>query len=190
MTSKAAAPEAASFGHLLGNGEYQMVMAQCQKRVNQMLTEQSAVPTAFDLDGNILYIGTISADMPMQIYDIDGDGFDEVITAKNFEVLILDGRTGEVKKRAKAPFSTPERTELLSVFLIKSTHLTELILMVCVYVISVVLTSHAIFSLRTVIAEYMHLTMTLRLCGISRVIRIPDIFLLQLILTEMDMMNF
>ena len=29
----------------------------------------------------------------MQIYDIDGDGFDEVITAKNFEVLILDGRT-------------------------------------------------------------------------------------------------
>ena len=44
----------------------------------------------------------------MQIYDIDGDGFDEVITAKNFEVLILDGRTGEVKKRAKTPFSTPE----------------------------------------------------------------------------------
>ena len=36
------------------------------------------------------------------------DGFDEVITAKNFEVLILDGRTGEVKKRAKTPFSTPE----------------------------------------------------------------------------------
>ena len=83
-----------------------------------------------------------------------------------------------------------KRTELLSVFLIKSTHLTELILMVCVYVISVVLTSHAIFSLRTVIAGCMHLTMTLRLCGISRVIRIPDIFLLQLILTEMDMMNF
>ena len=69
-----------------------------------------------DLDGNILWqhgeptdnteIGSISADMPMQIYDIDGDGYDEVITAKNFEVLILDGRTGEVKKRAKTPYST------------------------------------------------------------------------------------
>ena len=39
--------------------------------------------------------------MPMQIYDIDGDGFDEVITAKNFEILILDGRTGEVKNVPK-----------------------------------------------------------------------------------------
>lgn len=106
------------FGHLLGNGEYQMVMAQCQKRVNRDAYGTISCLTAFDLDGNILWqhgeptdnhdIGTISADMPMQIYDIDGDGFDEVITAKNFEVLILDGRTGEVKKRAKAPFSTPE----------------------------------------------------------------------------------
>ena len=95
-----------------------MVMAQCQKRVNRDAYGTISCLTAFDLDGNILWqhgeptdnhdIGTISADMPMQIYDIDGDGFDEVITAKNFEVLILDGRTGEVKKRAKTPFSTPE----------------------------------------------------------------------------------
>lgn len=106
------------FGHLLGNGEYQMVMAQCQKRVNRDAYGTISCLTAFDLDGNILWqhgeptdnhdIGTISADMPMQIYDIDGDGFDEVITAKNFEVLILDGKTGEVKKRAKTPFSSPE----------------------------------------------------------------------------------
>ncbi len=64
-----------------------------------------------DLDGNILWqygeptdnmeIGNISADMPMQIYDIDGDGYDEVITAKNFEVLILDGKTGNVKKEQR-----------------------------------------------------------------------------------------
>ena len=109
MTLKAAAPgRQLRFGHLLGNGEYQMVMAQCQKRVNRDAYGTISCLTAFDLDGNILWqhgeptdnhdIGTISADMPMQIYDIDGDGFDEVITAKNFEVLILDGRTGEVKK--------------------------------------------------------------------------------------------
>jgi hypothetical protein len=106
------------FGHLLGNGEYQMVMAQCQKRVNRDAYGTISCLTAFDLDGNILWqhgeptnnhdIGTISADMPMQIYDIDGDGFDEVITAKNFEVLILDGKTGEVKKRTRTPFSTTE----------------------------------------------------------------------------------
>jgi hypothetical protein len=106
------------FGHLLGNDEYQFVIAQCQKRVNRDAYGTISCLTAFDLDGNILWqhgeptdkreIGNISADMPMQIYDIDGDGRDEVITAKNFEILILDGATGNVKKRAKTPFSTPE----------------------------------------------------------------------------------
>lgn len=106
------------FGHLLGSDEYQFVIAQCQKRVNRDAYGTISCLTAFDLDGNILWqhgeptsnhdIGTISADMPVQIYDIDGDGFDEVITAKDFELLILDGKTGEVKKRAKTPYSTPD----------------------------------------------------------------------------------
>lgn len=95
-----------------------MVLAQCQKRVNRDAYGTISCLTAMDLDGNILWqygeptdnmeIGNISADMPMQIYDIDGDGYDEVITAKNFEVLILDGKTGNVKKRAKTPLSTME----------------------------------------------------------------------------------
>mgnify|MGYP000771680346 FL=1 len=106
------------FGHLLGNGEYQIVLAQCQKRVNRDAYGTISCLTAIDLDGNVLWrygeptsnteIGTISADMPMQIYDIDGDGYDEVITAKNFEIFILDGRNGKVKKHAKAPYSTAE----------------------------------------------------------------------------------
>lgn len=106
------------FGHLLGNGEYQIVIAQCQKRVNRDAYGTISCLTAIDLDGNVLWrygeptsnteIGTISADMPMQIYDIDGDGYDEVITAKNFEIFILDGRNGKVKKHARAPYSTAE----------------------------------------------------------------------------------
>ena len=106
------------FGHLLGNGEYQIVLAQCQKRVNRDAYGTISCLTAIDLDGNVLWrygeptsnteIGTISADMPMQIYDIDGDGYDEVITAKNFEIFILDGRNGKVKKHARAPYSTAE----------------------------------------------------------------------------------
>ena len=88
------------------------------ERVNRDAYGTISCLTAMDLDGNILWqygeptdnmeIGNISADMPMQIYDIDGDGYDEVITAKNFEVLILDGKTGNVKKRAKTPLSTME----------------------------------------------------------------------------------
>ena len=72
--------------------------------------------TAIDLDGRILWqkgepseqahiLGKISADLPVQVYDIDGDGIDEVITAHNFELQILDGRTGEVKKSVKTPYS-------------------------------------------------------------------------------------
>ena len=171
-----------------------------QKRVNRDAYGTISCLTAFDLDGNILWqhgeptdnhdIGTISADMPMQIYDIDGDGFDEVITAKNFEVLILDGRTGEVKKRAKTPFSTSEEDGTIIGVPDKIMHLTELILTECVYAISVVLTSHATFLSKTVIAVCMHLMITLKLCGISRVIRIQDIFLLQSILMVMDTMSF
>ena len=79
------------FGHLLGNGEYQMVLAQCQKRVNRDAYGTISCLTAMDLDGNILWqygeptdnmeIGNISADMPMQIYDIDGDGKKEIVYA-------------------------------------------------------------------------------------------------------------
>lgn len=106
------------FGHLLGNDEYQFVTAQWQKRVNRDAYGTISCLTAFDLDGNIIWqhgepsdnmaIGNVSADAPFQIYDIDGDGFDEVITAKDFEILILDGRTGEVKRRAGTPLSTAD----------------------------------------------------------------------------------
>ena len=43
------------FGHLLGNGEYQMDMAQCQKRVNRDAYGTISCLTAIGLDGNILW---------------------------------------------------------------------------------------------------------------------------------------
>jgi len=104
------------FGHLTGNDEWYIVMAQSQKRVERDSYGHISCLTAIDLEGNILWQigipsnkydhGKISADMPLQVYDIDGDGIDEVITARNFEIMILDGRTGEVKKKVKTPFST------------------------------------------------------------------------------------
>ena len=43
--------------------------------------------------------GKVSADMPFQIYDIDGDGKDEVIVGRNFEIQILEGTTGKIKNQ-------------------------------------------------------------------------------------------
>ncbi|MBQ7864252.1 MAG: hypothetical protein IJ353_07300 [Lachnospiraceae bacterium] len=113
------------FGHLTGGDKWYIVLAQGQRRVRRDDCSHISCLTAIDLDGNILWQrgepstereqNKISADYPLQVYDIDGDGIDEVITAKNFELLILDGRTGEIKKKAKMPFSDKSDTKIIGV---------------------------------------------------------------------------
>lgn len=114
------------FGHLTGTKDWYIVLAQAQKRINRDAYPHVNCLTAIDLDGNILWqrgepskktkvIGKVSADLPLQVYDIDGDGIDEVITAFNFEIQILDGRTGEIKKSVKTPFSDDEDDTVIGV---------------------------------------------------------------------------
>lgn len=105
------------FGHLTGTKEWFAVIPQAQKRVDGDAYGHISCLTAVRLlDGAVLWqkgepslqaarLGKISADLPLQVYDIDGDGKDEVITARNFQILILDGATGEVKKSARTPYS-------------------------------------------------------------------------------------
>jgi hypothetical protein len=111
------------FGHLTGSKEWYVVLAQMQKRVSRDAYGMISCLTAIDLDGNILWqigepsekskiLGKISADMPFQVYDIDGDGKDEVIVGRNFEIQILDGATGKVKKSAKTPISDDDDNTL------------------------------------------------------------------------------
>lgn len=113
------------FGHLCGGNEWYIVLAQGQRRVRRDDCSHISCLTAIDLNGNILWQrgepspnheqNKISADYPLQVYDIDGDGIDEVITAKNFELLILDGRTGEVKKKTKLPLSDKNDNKIIGV---------------------------------------------------------------------------
>ena len=104
------------FGHLHGGNEWHIVLAQAQKRVSRDAYPHISCLTAIDLDGNILWqrgtpsadaakLGKISADLPFQVYDIDGDGADEVICAINFELFILDGATGRVKHSTPTPIT-------------------------------------------------------------------------------------
>ncbi len=104
------------FGHLLGDDSWQIVLAQMQKRVTGDAYGFISCLTAIDLDGSVLWqlgepseqtdvLGKVSADMPMQVYDIDHDGFDEIIVGWDFEIRILDGRTGAVKRAAKTPLA-------------------------------------------------------------------------------------
>lgn len=114
------------FGHLTGTKDWFVVLAQMQKRVSRDAYGFISCLTAMDLDGNVLWqlgepskqtdvLGKVSADMPFQVYDIDGDGQDEVIVGRNFQIQILDGATGKVKKAAKTPVSDDEDGELIGV---------------------------------------------------------------------------
>lgn len=109
------------FGHLTGDGSLQMVLAQHQKRGHKDAYAHISCLTALTLDGDVLWqLGEpsplldhalLSADLPFQVCDVDGDGFDEVVMARNFELMILDGRTGEVKRSIPTPLckETTER---------------------------------------------------------------------------------
>ncbi len=114
------------FGHLTGTEQWHVVLAQMQKRVSRDAYGFISCLTAIDLDGNVLWqlgepsansarLGKVSADMPFQVYDIDGDGKDEVIVGRNFEIQILDGATGKVKKSVKTPFSDDDDSALIGV---------------------------------------------------------------------------
>ena len=114
------------FGHLTGTDEWYVVLAQMQKRVSRDAYGFISCLTAIDLDGNVLWqlgepsdkteeLGKVSADMAFQVYDIDGDGKDEVIVGWDFEIRILDGETGTIKKSAKTPFSDDDDADLIGV---------------------------------------------------------------------------
>lgn len=72
---------------------------------------QAACVTAYSSDGTLLWqVGDpnspstdVNDDLPMQIYDIDKDGKNEIILIMNDELLILDGKTSEVKNKVPLP---------------------------------------------------------------------------------------
>ncbi len=104
------------FGHLTGTDELFFLIAQHQRRVYKDRYPFISCLTAVSIEsGEILWqkgepvddddVINLTTDLPMQIYDIDNDGVDEVITSYDFKLCILDGRTGEVKKSIGTPLN-------------------------------------------------------------------------------------
>ena len=105
------------YGHLTGTDELFFVMAQPQLRVYKDRYPFISCLTAFSFEtGQVLWqTGTprddedviaLTTDLPFQVYDIDGDGIDEVIASWDFKLFILDGRDGSVKKQMDTPLNT------------------------------------------------------------------------------------
>jgi len=99
------------FGDLDGDGEKEVLIAQCVERGGTDNIAGISCLTAFKLSGEVLWQvgepdrrhGMLSADLPLQIHDVDGDGAAEVVMCKDFMVRVLDGRTGAVKREAPTP---------------------------------------------------------------------------------------
>lgn len=105
------------FGDLNSDGQLEFVLAQNIRRTMGDNFCTISYMCAYDLDGNLLWeVGEPSSknalvtnDLPFQIYDIDNDGNSEVVCVRNFEIQILDGRTGKIKERFPAPKSKPTK---------------------------------------------------------------------------------
>ena len=114
------------FGHLLGTDELFCVLAQHQKRVFKERYCNISCLTALSLEtGKVLWQWgepsklavnqDTTCDLPFQVYDIDGDGVDEVIIARDFKLMILDGRTGETIRWVHTPYNTEPADEILGI---------------------------------------------------------------------------
>ncbi len=101
------------YGDLTGNGKMDFLFVQYLPLLNTHDEAMISCITAVDLDGNVLWqIGEpnpeneiLTADVAVQIYDIDGDGFNEVIYCKDFKIIVADGRTGRTKYWTHTPKS-------------------------------------------------------------------------------------
>lgn len=99
-------------GDLNGDGRLEMLLVQGDGGIDdRYVPHQVCCLSAYDLDGTLIWqVGTPDpdaggpgSDYPAQIADWDGDGNNEVLCVMNKQFLILDGRTGEIKKRHDLP---------------------------------------------------------------------------------------
>ena len=102
------------FASLSGTGKSDLLMATGSPAPGGY---DIACLTAMDLEGNLLWQKGqmpdekldwhIMADLPFQVHDIDGDGFNEVIYTKGQQIEVLDARNGQLKLSAPTPKSAP-----------------------------------------------------------------------------------
>ncbi len=113
-------------GYLTGTDELFFIICQHQRRVFKDRYPMISCMTAVSLEsGQVLWqIGNprdsedvvkLTTDLPVQVYDIDGDGVDEVITSWDFKLMILDGKTGEIKREIPTPENIEDPKDLYGI---------------------------------------------------------------------------
>ena len=107
------------FGDLDGDGVIDLLIAQNIPRVRGDAFDHISCLTAINFDGKMLWQqgrpdprnGLLTNDTPFQIYDIDGDGQNEVVLVRDFKLQILEVRTGKMRASALMPPAPADNRE-------------------------------------------------------------------------------
>jgi hypothetical protein len=107
------------FGDLDGDGRLDMLFAQNIPRVRHDAFDHISCLTAVTLDGKVLWQlgrpdprnGLLTNDTPFQIHDLDGDGRNEVVLVRDFQLTVLEGATGRLLQRAWMPEAARDNKE-------------------------------------------------------------------------------
>jgi rhamnogalacturonan endolyase len=118
-TSKYGAGRNVRFGDLDGDGRIDLLIAQNIPKVRGDAFDHISCLTAVNFDGKVLWqIGRpdprntlLTNDTPFQIHDFDGDGKNEVVMVKDFQIQVLEGATGQVRQRAWMPPAPADNRE-------------------------------------------------------------------------------
>ncbi len=114
-TPKFGAGRNVRFGDLNDDGSPEMLFAQNIPRIGDNFIQISCL-TAVSLDGKVLWQlgrpdprnGLLTADTPFQIHDLDGDGRNDVVLVKDFNLLVLEGATGKLRTSICMPPASPD----------------------------------------------------------------------------------
>ena len=98
-----------------GDGQKELLFIQSMPLMNTGDEQMISCMTTVNLDGEVLWqIGKpaqdshmATCDLPVQIYDIDDDGYAEIIYCKDFKIIVADAATGETKYFVPTPNCIP-----------------------------------------------------------------------------------